>query len=103
VAADLAFHDGVLQASANPFVPVLFSQLRQVLKVTRSQTSSKQDIRRRALNHHKLIRDAIAAHDEAAAREAMNAHLDQTWDDFTHYFRSSGLTDLPKSPAASNK
>ncbi|MDR1431273.1 MAG: FCD domain-containing protein [Propionibacteriaceae bacterium] len=81
-AADLAFHDAVLRATKNPFVPVLYAQMRQILEATRQQTSSVPQVRSRAITHHRAIRDAIAAGLGAAAREAMDAHMDQTWDDY---------------------
>jgi DNA-binding FadR family transcriptional regulator len=80
--ADLAFHDAVLRATKNPFVPALYAQLRQILEVARQRTSAVPAIRKRAIAHHQAIRDAIAAGLELSARAAMSAHMDQTWDDY---------------------
>jgi DNA-binding FadR family transcriptional regulator len=90
VNADLAFHDAVLRASANPFVLVLMSQLGRLLYVMRRQTSMHPEVQKHAMEHHQLVRDAIASSDPEAARKAMDAHISQTFEDYTLYIRTRG-------------
>jgi DNA-binding FadR family transcriptional regulator len=90
VTADLAFHDAVLRASANPFVLVLMSQLGRLLYVMRRQTSAHPDVQRHAIDHHQLVRDAIATGDPETARKAMEAHINQTLEDYASHIATSG-------------
>ena len=88
VAADLAFHDAVLGASANPFVLVLMSQLGRLLYVMRRQTSAHPEVQQHAIQHHQNVRDAIATSDPEAARKAMDAHINQTFEDYDRYIKT---------------
>ncbi len=90
--ADLAFHDAVLRASANPFVPVLLGQLAQLLYVLRRETSAFPEVQRHAITHHGLILDAIASRSPEASRLAMDAHINQTFEDFEHYISKQDQT-----------
>ncbi|MFJ5861895.1 FadR/GntR family transcriptional regulator [Pseudarthrobacter sp. NPDC092439] len=81
VAADLAFHNLILQASGNVFVSVLFEPLHRVLEKRRTETSAVPAIQEHAIGHHQAIADALKSRDAARAREAMDAHMQQTLDD----------------------
>jgi len=81
VAADLAFHDLILRASENVFVAVLFAPLHRVLEKRRTQTSEVPEIQAHAIGHHQKIVDALATRDPHQARDAMDAHMQQTLDD----------------------
>lgn len=83
--ADMAFHDAVLRASGNPFVPVLLGQLSQLLYTERRATSAFPEVQRHAIRHHRLVLAAIASRDPVAARQAMQDHIDQTYEDYEHY------------------
>jgi DNA-binding FadR family transcriptional regulator len=85
VEADLAFHDVILRASGNVFVAVLFEPLHRVLETRRTQTSRVPDIQEHAIGHHRSILDALAAGDPDRARQAMDAHMQQTLDDLKSY------------------
>lgn len=85
VESDLAFHDLILQASANVFVAVLFTPLHQVLERRRTQTSAVREIQAHAISHHQNIADALATRDPHRARDAMDAHMQQTLDDLKTY------------------
>lgn len=98
-AADMAFHDAVLRASGNPFVPVLLGQLSQLLYTERRNTSAFPEVQRHAIRHHRLVLAAIASRDPAAARTAMEEHLDQTYEDYEHYIgRPAGTVPAPDHP-----
>ncbi|WP_427173246.1 FadR/GntR family transcriptional regulator [Arthrobacter sp. 92] len=85
VEADLAFHDLILRASENVFVAVLFEPLHRVLEKRRTQTSQFRDIQEHAIGHHQAIAEALESRDPLRARDAMNAHMQQTLDDLKTY------------------
>ena len=91
VAADLAFHDLILRASENVFVAVLFAPLHRVLEKRRTQTSEVREIQAHAIGHHQKIVDALATRDPHQARDAMDAHMQQTLDDLKTFV----LADRP--------
>ncbi|WP_427005273.1 FadR/GntR family transcriptional regulator [Pseudarthrobacter sp. H2] len=91
VEADLAFHDLILQASENVFVAVLFEPLHRILEKRRTETSTVPEIQAHAIGHHQGIVDALASRDPHRAREAMDAHMQQTLDDLKTYV----LADRP--------
>jgi DNA-binding FadR family transcriptional regulator len=83
--ADLDFHDVVLRASGNPFVPALLGQLTTLLYAMRRETSAFPDVQLHAIHHHRRILAAIATGGAEAARSAMDAHISQTFEDYEHY------------------
>lgn len=86
--ADLAFHDTILRASANLFVPALLGQLTPLLFATRRETSAFPQVQEHAIQHHKLIRDAISSAVPEQARKAMEAHISQTYADYEKFISS---------------
>jgi DNA-binding FadR family transcriptional regulator len=90
VEADLAFHDLILQASENVFVAALFEPLHRVLEKRRTETSKVPDIQKHAIGHHQNIVDALASRDPHRARDAMDAHMQQTLDDLKTYVLAQG-------------
>jgi GntR family transcriptional repressor for pyruvate dehydrogenase complex len=87
--ADIAFHDAMLAASGNPFVPALLNSFAPLLYSTRRETSEVPEIREHAIEHHRLILAAIESRDADAARRAMTDHLGQTFDDYERYLARS--------------
>lgn len=85
VAADLHFHDQILQASGNVFMAVLFEPLHRVLEERRVQTSRVPDIQAHAIAEHRKIVDALASTDPVRARQAMDEHMQQTLSDLKTY------------------
>lgn len=81
LAADIAFHDGILAASHNPLIPVMMSPLASAVARSRRSTTEIPAVRKRAAHHHQLIFAAIAAGDATGAKQAMRAHMSQTRDD----------------------
>jgi len=81
VDADLAFHDTVVRATGNAFVPLLFEPFGRLLVDSRRETSAVPEIRAHAIDHHARILDALTARDPDGARRAMDAHLTQTAED----------------------
>ncbi|WP_298253047.1 FadR/GntR family transcriptional regulator [uncultured Arthrobacter sp.] len=98
-ASDLAFHDAILRASANPFLPVILGPLSQLLYTMRRETSSFHEVQQHAIDHHTLVLEAIRTRSPEAARKAMQAHINQTYDDYEHFIHHKNTTrrsrDLP--------
>lgn len=86
---DLAFHEAIFTASRNPFVPAIMGQLGDLLYSMRRRTSEHPEVQRHAIEHHKIIRDAISAQDAYGAKTAMERHIDQTFEDYVRLIRSN--------------
>lgn len=91
-AADLDFHDAVFRATANPFVPVILGPLSQLLYTMRRETSSFLEVQKHAITHHGLVLEAIRSGDPEVARKAMQAHINQTYDDYEHFIHHTNST-----------
>jgi DNA-binding FadR family transcriptional regulator len=76
--ADSAFHDGVMQAAANPFLTALFDPIRTLAEEVRITTSYAPENRRAAIRAHSDILEAVRNGDPEAARRAVSDHLDDT-------------------------
>ncbi|KAA9394861.1 FadR family transcriptional regulator [Kocuria coralli] len=79
--ADLEFHAALVRASGNVYLASAYAPLEEVLHVVRIRTSAQADIRRRALEHHTRIFEAVRDGRVQDAGEAMLSHMDQTLDD----------------------
>lgn len=88
VAADLRFHAVIMEASANLFLAVLLAPLTEVMAERRKQTSQVPQIQEHAIAEHRAIVAALRTGSSAAAREAMDHHLQQTLDDLRAYVLS---------------
>ncbi|MGP4019796.1 FadR/GntR family transcriptional regulator [Saccharopolyspora sp. 5N708] len=85
VAADIAFHNTVMQSTGNVFIPQMFEPFGRLLIEGRRETSSVGEIRANAIEQHTKILRALESGDPARARQAMIDHLAQTADDLrTH-------------------
>ncbi|MEV0052953.1 FadR/GntR family transcriptional regulator [Saccharopolyspora shandongensis] len=90
VEADIAFHDAIMRASGNAFIPLMFEPFGRLLVEGRRETSAVPEIRANALAHHTKILRALEAADPALARQAMADHMAQTADDLrTHVLADS--------------
>ncbi|NUS89209.1 MAG: FadR family transcriptional regulator [Streptomyces sp.] len=95
VEADIAFHDVVMRASGNAFVPLLFEPFGRLLVEGRRQTSAVPQIRTNAIQHHEAVLEALRAADPEKARRAMDDHMAQTTDDLrTHVMRVAEQPDV---------
>lgn len=77
---DIAFHSAIAEASGNRFfvltMAALDEQFRYAVRLVRELSAqTKQRRVRDVRDEHRVIDSAIAAHDPAAAREAMYLHL----------------------------
>lgn len=78
VAADLVFHQVIVDAARNRFLATGMRPLADMLFAVREQTSRSAEVRTDALHHHRQILAALTDRDPGAAADAMAAHMDQT-------------------------
>ncbi|WLW54919.1 FadR/GntR family transcriptional regulator [Streptomyces sp. YU58] len=98
VQADIDFHATVMRSTGNLFVPLLFEPFGPLLAEGRRETSAVPQIRVHAIAHHEAVLAALESGDPDRAREAMNAHMNQTATDYrTHVVKSA---EQPSGPAA---
>jgi DNA-binding FadR family transcriptional regulator len=74
-AADLAFHEALVDATGNLALGTLTRRIRDALLAARYPLARPTYRRRRALPEHAAILDAVVGGDADAARAAMAAHL----------------------------
>jgi DNA-binding FadR family transcriptional regulator len=85
VEADMAFHDTIMRASGNVFVPYLLEPFGALLVEARRQTSAVPQIQRNAIAEHERILAAVRGGDPAQARDAMESHMAQTQADLREH------------------
>lgn len=94
VAADIAFHQQVLDAAGNTFLASLFDPLSRILQLTRHQTSSHAPVRAHAIEHHQRILDAVRRGSPTKAGRMMRDHMNQTEQDMDTYVLDPGASLL---------
>jgi GntR family transcriptional repressor for pyruvate dehydrogenase complex len=81
VEADLDFHLALAEAAQNPIILILINSIIDLLREQRKRTGNVSGGLARGQHHHKLILDALIRHDAQAARQTMQAHLQQVRED----------------------
>ncbi len=94
VAADIAFHQQVLDAAGNTFLASLFDPLSRILQLTRHQTSAHAQVRAHAIEHHQRILDAVRRGTPTTAGRMMRDHMEQTEQDMDTYVLDPGAAML---------
>lgn len=79
IAADMEFHQIIVDAADNAYLAAAYRPLRQILTAVRRQTSQSAAVRREASDWHQQVLTALEAKDPQAAAEAMRGHMEQTW------------------------
>lgn len=74
-AADMAFHEAIIDACANPFLQSIAGSLYVLGKKSRGITSKVPAVLEASLSDHRKILDALVARDPAASAAAMRHHL----------------------------
>lgn len=74
-AADMAFHEAIVDACENPFLQSIANSLYLLGKKSRRVTSRVDGTLARSLQDHRGILDALAARDPDQAAQAMRRHL----------------------------
>jgi GntR family transcriptional repressor for pyruvate dehydrogenase complex len=72
---DIAFHRLIASATKNILFVVLLDSVGEVLMEVRRRSLSVEGRQAQAAREHRLILDAVVAHDVSAARGAMQGHL----------------------------
>ncbi len=73
---DIAFHDRIAQASANPVIHLMVASISDITVGLMVRSLSDRQVRRRGLPLHDDVFAAIVAGDAEKARDAMADHLD---------------------------
>jgi GntR family transcriptional repressor for pyruvate dehydrogenase complex len=72
---DLAFHESIAIAAANPVIQIMFGSIRSLTHVLMVRSLTDRSVRAEALPLHTKILEAILARDAQAATAAMDEHL----------------------------
>ncbi|HEY1684560.1 MAG TPA: FadR/GntR family transcriptional regulator [Tepidisphaeraceae bacterium] len=73
--ADIQFHQIIFEASGNPFLIRVVQSLAVLGRASREITAQLPSVRRRSLEDHRAIYEALRQGNSAAAAEAMGTHL----------------------------
>ena len=76
VEADMDFHRARATGAANPVLPLVLQPILAPIQTGMLRGARLSAATACALAEHRRIRDAVAAHDPAAARAAMQAHME---------------------------
>ncbi|WP_395743171.1 FadR/GntR family transcriptional regulator [Prosthecobacter sp.] len=76
VEADIDFHRTLARIAGNEILKLMLESLADLGRESRRVTIGNVG-RQRAIDHHAAILNAVAAHDAAAAAEAMKHHMDE--------------------------
>ena len=86
VIADVNFHEAILQACHNELLRQMNAVYSPALRASFHLTGKNPDGRLASLPSHKAVADAIARHDSAGARAAMEKLLSETAHDLNRIF-----------------
>lgn len=80
VAADLALHQGIVDACPNRMLAGIYAGMQHLLSETQRQPipNTDPDRMRRSIAEHRAILEALAAGDPDAARTGMRSHIRNT-------------------------
>jgi GntR family transcriptional repressor for pyruvate dehydrogenase complex len=97
IAADHAFHLAIANATHNPLAPTLLYPIVDRLNEQRKRLFFVAHSAGGAQHYHRRIYEAVAAHDQAAAGDAMRQHLAQVNKDI------ASLSDGPRTASDSTR
>jgi GntR family transcriptional repressor for pyruvate dehydrogenase complex len=72
---DVAFHESIALASGNPVIQIMFGSIRVLTHGLVLRSLTDRYVRNEAAPLHRVILEAILAHDVPAARSSMEEHL----------------------------
>lgn len=81
IEVDLEFHQSIARATQNPLFVLLIKPIIDLMQRSRLLITSAPRSYERSQHHHQCILQAVKAGDQAAAEEAMAAHLAQVEED----------------------
>jgi GntR family transcriptional repressor for pyruvate dehydrogenase complex len=89
---DLDFHLALADATGNQMLVIMMNSIGQFLRASREALFHVPGALGRSVEFHREIRDAVAAGDRDAARDAMRRHLRQVEDDYQALKRTTNGT-----------
>ena len=98
IEADLAFHDAVLQAAANPVLAQMAETIRVALESSRRLTVQVPGGPATTLDLHARVARAIAQRDEAEAARVMTELIEVSASHLLRVLQASGHDPHPPSP-----
>ena len=78
VAADLRFHQLIVEAAENEYLLATYRPMTEVLQAVRLRTSASPSVRADADHWHRRVLEALRARHPEAAIAAMEGHMRQT-------------------------
>jgi len=100
VAADIRFHQALMEAAGNEVVAALFGPIQSLVYEGRRQTSSWPDARALAIRAHERILTAVRRQDPGAARRRMLDHLTATAAALEEHVATPDSRSEPSTPEA---
>ncbi|GHO89809.1 FadR/GntR family transcriptional regulator [Dictyobacter formicarum] len=82
-AADMGFHRALAASADNPVMALVLQPLLGPIQTIMLRGTRIASAMSRAVEEHRRIRDAVAAHDPEAARAAMSLHMQTSRDEVT--------------------
>jgi DNA-binding FadR family transcriptional regulator len=77
--AELDFHRSIAEATRNPVIMRIIPIIMESIERTYHDAPRTSEDHRHAFEEHKVIYEAIAAHDPTRAYEAMQNHLEASY------------------------
>ena len=75
LAADAAFHDGVMAACGNPLIGTMYRAVRETMVASQRLPLARRTRLAETVAEHEAILAGLAAHDPEAAAAAMRSHI----------------------------
>lgn len=88
IAHDLRFHQGILEATGNPFIASTGHVIESALQFSFKLSAQIERARKESLPRHRDVLESIRAKDAAGARKAMEVLIDETWADIAAFMKS---------------
>lgn len=85
---DLRFHQGILDATGNPFIASTGHVIESALLFSFKLSRQIKGARSQSLPRHRDVLDNIRAADAAGARRAMEILIDEVWSDIEQFIKA---------------
>lgn len=90
---DSDFHQQIYRLSGSAYLRNLLGDLHHRLQRFRQQSITVNHRSQLAVNEHRAIYQALAAHDPVLAEQTMVSHIQAAWDNIQHAYKENGLWD----------
>lgn len=85
---DLRFHQGILEATGNPFIASTGHVIESALMFSFKLSAQIESSRTQSLPRHRDVLVSIQAKDASGARRAMEVLIDETWADIVKFMKT---------------